>query len=127
MKYWRWIRKNLDWILPSIAIVLMVVVYTVLQGIITSQHDSNIGSCERGNESRLATVKNLKADRENLRADRDFLQSAISPSPSRVALVSQKNATVVKKTAAIKGLIESQSSVAIEPGSPVVDCAKAFP
>lgn len=119
--------KTLSWLLPAIAIVGMFIVFLTLQGLIADQHQANIDSCNRGNESRLATVENLRGDRMNLEADRNFLHAAIAPSEGREALVAQKNAAIRRKVDAVKRLISSQRTVAAEPGSPVVDCTKAFP
>jgi hypothetical protein len=98
---------------------------------------SNRESCQRSNDARvasiaekLATIKSLGkqlAFWERVRKESD---SSASP-PAILALfdtfVDSLGEEIETKHASIEASIESQAKVAIEPGSPRTDCARAYP
>lgn len=98
--------------------------------LIASQHADQLAACERGNDARVAEVGNLESDLISLRSDRKLLeavQAATEPSPVYATAIEAKNRAIRRKHKAIHETIEAQAPVAIEKGSPVVDCVnKAY-
>lgn len=132
----RWANRNRDWLLPGFVIVETGIVFLLVLSLISGQHQANLDSCGRGNEARLASVKEKRSDLDTLRHNVrlwEVFQSLLPPEvPPRFALaldsnISSLNRGIQHKREGISEAIESQASVAIKPGSPVIDCAAAFP
>jgi hypothetical protein len=122
-------RRNYAWVLPSVAIVLMVVVVFGLSGLVSSQHNAQLEACTRGNESRVATVRNLRADEVKAKKElrKEELVEQRYPLGVRSDYIAYLRWYVDSKAETIRQTIHSQREVAIEPGSPVVDCHLAYP
>lgn len=132
----RWANRNRDWLLPGFVIVETGIVFILVLSLISGQHQANLDSCGRGNEARLASVKEKHSDLDTLRHNVrlwEVFRSLLPPTvPPRFTLALDNNIDslhrgILHKREGITESIESQASVAIKPGSPVVDCAKAFP
>lgn len=89
-------------------------------------HREQLESCERGNDSRLATVRNYRHDRAQLKLYEEIFHRLLPPTPLQRFAVALTRESIEAKTRAIKHTIASQAEVAVAPGSPIVDCAKAY-
>ncbi len=98
----------------------------VLAGVQSVQRKATIEQCERGNETRLATLRNFHNDIVNLEADRNLLETLLPPGELLSSELSAKRRAIDAKRATIRDTIAAQAPVAVEPGSPEVDCAGAF-
>lgn len=97
--------------------------------------------CERSNRAREGEVKNLRSDAAVEQAQlRLWLAALGEATPAELEALEGTEALaaltrnveklergVAHKKAAVKHLIASQAKVAIEPGSPRVDCKSAYP
>lgn len=103
-----------------------------IASLIRQQQDNNVAACERGNNTRLAEVGNLRSDVLVLLSDRALLEavaSASPPSPLTAAYetsIRSKTLAIGRKRQVVDEVIESQAAVAVKPGSPVADCDKAY-
>jgi hypothetical protein len=103
-----------------------------LTELVAGQHEDQLSACERGNKSRVAEVRNLRADILVLRADRALLAAVFRYSPpsplaeAYEASIRSKTLAIHRKRQTIDEVIESQASVAVRPGSAKVDCSKAY-
>lgn len=125
------------WVLPAIAFLLMVGVTVEARGFVHALHTDEVTSCERNNESRAASVEEKRQSVKTLRKTLRLWRAALkeSPPPERadspilplfLAYVESLEEELDTKRVGIHDAIAAQAEVAIEPGSPVVDCAKAF-
>jgi hypothetical protein len=100
--------------------------------LIAQQQDNDVAACERGNNTRLAEVGNLRSDVLVLFSDRALLEAvtaASPPSPLAEAYetsIRSKTLAIGRKQQVVDEVIESQAAVAVKPGSPVADCDKAY-
>lgn len=95
----------------------------------------DLATCERGNDSRKATVHNLRKDIATFRSDIGFaraIRQAVAPfapiaqaldEPSQVFIDRHADA-IAGKRHTIRDYIRAQASVATRPGSVVADCQK---
>lgn len=88
------------------------------------QHEEALSTCERGNESRLATIRNYRHDRAQLQLYQEIFYG-LPPGALREHAVTLTAESILAKTRTIKHTIHAQAEVAIEPGSPIVDCEEA--
>lgn len=72
-----------------------------------SLHRAAILTCERGNESRVVNIENLEDDIQTYRE------------------IGASERAIARKQGTIADTIAAQAPVAVEPGSPVVDCEAA--
>lgn len=133
--------------LPFVLLACLVV--TLIFGITNANKASNLaqalvtyqlGACERGNDSQVATVGNLRSDVRRLRgdvgglrADLDLLR-AFPQTPALEAAEASKREQIVVTTRAIEDkleavtrTVEARAPVAIRTGSVKADCAKVVP
>lgn len=139
MKMARWINRNRDWLAPVVAVVLMVVVVFGQKAITDREHQANIENCQRGNVSRVASVEGKRHDiKFTLRPQLVLWTAAIrakplDPStPKTVAkafydLLHNLRRGIASKRHEIHETIAAQAQYAVRPGSPEVDCDRAFP
>lgn len=125
----RWVRRNYSWLLPAVAIILMIFVAIGVNAILTQQHDSQLESCARGNESRVATVDNLRSDRHKaeLELAKERRVEERYPLMARSDYIAFLPKYIRGKERTIHRTIASQKTVAVRPGSPVVSCQRAYP
>jgi hypothetical protein len=97
-------------------------------------------SCERTNDARASSVRNLRSDVGTLRAQLNLWTVVLATTP-QAALekadpkvlkaytdnISHLRRGIANKKEAVEGAINSQKGVAIKPGSPRADCAKVVP
>lgn len=146
-EHWR------DRVAPAVAALVLIGTLIIVslfvddvRNLSEQNRENNLDACERGNVQRVADIQNLRADIAVLESDIKSIRSdraglirlaVLIPSPQleghedwilakeneldreRIAL-DFKRGTVHQKLAAI-------STVAIRPGSPVTDCARAYP
>lgn len=102
---------------------------------------SNRQNCERANDSRAASIRNLHGDVTTLKAELRLWEVALAGATSAeletlegtpvyaaltADLLTLKDG-IARKEGAITNSIESQKEVAIHPGSPRADCVAAYP
>lgn len=97
----------------------------LLHSIQRLQHVESIEACERGNDSRVATIQNYRRDVEQLRLQREIYAERLSGELLDRAL-RITDASIAGKERAIHHTIASQASVAVAPGSPRADCERAY-
>lgn len=101
---------------------------------------SNRENCERGNDSRVANIHNLRSDVSTLRTQLQLWEASLAASsPAEVEGVpppvldaftnnlSSLRKGIHRKRASIAKSIASQAKVAVKKGSPRANCVKAFP
>lgn len=99
---------------------------------------NSIAACERGNEARVADVRNLNADIERLNAHlasivRDalnlqrYLPNAQSWIDVKLTEVRALKVAIEDKRAIAQEKIASIEPYAVRKGSPLVDCQRAYP
>lgn len=99
-----------------------------IRDLVDAAHADQLAACERGNETREAQIGDLRADLINLRGDLGLLRAvAVATQASPVAdvyveAVDAKERTIRRKRRTIRKTIEAQAPVAVEKGSPIVDC-----
>lgn len=134
------------WVLPTIAITLMLIIFGFVLGTLgkigdiqTGQRTDDLATCERGNASRASSVRNLRGDRKNLRGDRknlegdiEFILSVAPISTEREKIIANKRvriaekiAAIDRKTTALETTIDAQAEYAVKPGSPRINCDEA--
>lgn len=126
--------------LPAVAVLLGLVSVLILTNILNRQHEANLEFCARSNDGRVSNVHNLKSDVHTLRAQLNLWTVVLSVTP-RQALAEANPSVLVafnrniealhdgisKKKHSIETTISAQAPVAVRPGSPVVDCQRAYP
>jgi hypothetical protein len=111
---------------------------TKIGSLVRRNHRNAVELCQRSNDARVGSIKNLHSDVRTLRTQLRLWEASIAHStPEQLAQTPQdlleafnKNLSALRsgirrKRAAIRASIESQAEVAIKPGSPIVDCQKA--
>lgn len=126
------------WVLPAIASLVMVAVAVEANGFVTAFHESQVTSCERGNEARVASIDEKHDDirftlRPTLRLWKKVVEAQPldprTPKPVVDAfndLLTKLEKGIKRKRKGIRRAIAAQAEVAVEPGSAEVDCDKAF-
>lgn len=113
----RWLNAH-TWFMPVVAVVLMIGIFAETIAIVGEQHDDQVASCERANQSRPQEI-------ENLEADVGVVRHLAPPSPPRARYVNKKESLIEAK-------ITSQHKFAKYPHAKVrarraiVDCQKAY-
>lgn len=134
----RWCRRNLTGILGGTSVVLNVILILGLSGILHKQHESQLEFCTRSNAARVSSVKNLRGDVHTLKAELALWVAvreatpATAAAPNAVERAFNRDLAALRigighKEKAVRTSIAAQASVAIKPGSPVVDCSFAYP
>lgn len=96
-------------------------------------------ACERLNDSRVASIEKERRSIRNLAKQLAFWNAALAANPEGLkatpaplaraflGLVGGLRDEIANKREGIRQSIASQVDVAVRPGSPVADCAKAYP
>jgi hypothetical protein len=113
----RWLNQH-TWFMPVVAVVLMLGIFSEVIALVSDEHDNQVASCERANQSRPQEI-------ENLEADVTIIKELAPPSVPRAEYI-------LKKETLINAKISSQTKYAKYPHSTVrarlaiVDCQKAY-
>lgn len=111
-----------------------------ISDLVDRQHKSDLEFCARSNDARVSSIHNLRGDVHTLKAGLELWEAAAgattaeaaAQTPPEVAEAFSRDITALRrgidrKQHAIHSSIEAQAPVAIHPGSPIVDCARAYP
>lgn len=136
----RWLKKHRGAIAPTISVVLSIVILVGIAAIVNKEHQSQLEGCERSNDSRVSFVHNLRGDVHTLKAELALWVAAKEKTPKAQweasppvvrhafeADIAALHLGITRKQHAVRTSINAQAEVAIRPGSPVVDCNKAYP
>lgn len=136
----RWARLSVGFLdLVLLGLVVTVVVFTnTVKGYAEQNRNSAVAACLRTNEDRVANVRNLANDIYRLRAQVKEIDADIAgikkylPQASTWLLAKRQSraaqlAGIHFKREVIRDKLAAVAASAVRPGSPVVDCERAYP
>lgn len=135
-----WVRLSVLLVGGILCVLMLTVLYFTNQVKEYEQQNraNSIAACERGNEARVADVRNLNADIERLNAHlASIVRDAVNlqrylPAAQSWIDVKLTEARALKHAIEDKRLIARDKLAAVEPyavseGSPLADCERAYP
>lgn len=116
-----------QWAGPLIVLLVTLAVVFQVQGFASSLHESQVQACERGNPEKESEITNLRNDAHDIRTDINFATREVPPGRARERYIDKKERHLHRKQTAIESKIEARAKYAVEPGSVVIDCNRAYP